>query len=124
MACHHEWREKRPGIEECVRCHDQFPCAEKDCGHFDCVAHRDLTRCFYCRKPLDGAQTWARGEVLREADRPYDTFASRRGNTKAAHRPCRDRALLVERAEDERRARIAHGEVTLADVPITQEEAS
>lgn len=105
----HVWQPRKrgkPGEEECKTCETRFPCAEKNCGHFDCIGFRRSTgsnpACYYCEKNIAGS---------------YESFGAR-GNTKAAHPDCRTPHIAQEQADRERQARMAQGDFRPEDIEV------
>lgn len=90
---------KRGKFDVCS-CGERWPCAGKDCGHFQCWEERgELPVCHFCRERLSGPHnteeaTWGSMSV--------------RGKTRAGHYCCRDANSTTPRNEIVGRARGAN----------------
>lgn len=97
MACKHERVEgRKPGTERCKKCSWTFPCADKNCGHSDCIDFRgELPKCYYCGTKVDGNPSNfrvanAQVEELRVAD-PNGSWGTGNvvGCARSFHHACR-----------------------------------
>lgn len=53
MTCDHKWATTKNGNQICTGCSLTFPC-KVDCGHFDCVEHKQTKfRCVKCKKLVE-----------------------------------------------------------------------
>lgn len=117
----HRWKEstRKPGSYACEDCTSIFPCrASEYCGHSDCVELRDanVPKCWYCHHEIvDEPEPTVTVLVDGKVAQKFLNFALS-GATKAAHSSCRVRAVAKGKAEEDRRARIALGEVGPQDV--------
>ena len=109
----HSWRPNSRGNgEKCANCSEKHPCSN-DCAHFDCVAAREVTRCFSCRKPIEGAKEACYGGMIVLKDLPFCTMVISRVNRPVAmHDKCAAEYTTNEKAKQGVLEKLANGEPT------------